>query len=73
MPRRLEDIIGRERNPTKYYPEEQYTQWALFRPKIVKIQSQLNLYLPAVSFYVARTVCSSHADLEQLLHTSKRV
>jgi hypothetical protein len=39
MPRRLEDIIRREGNPAKYYPEEQYTQWVVFRPKIVSIKS----------------------------------
>ncbi len=38
MPRRLEDVIRREGNPTKYLPEEQYTQWALFRAKIVSIK-----------------------------------
>jgi hypothetical protein len=34
MPRRLEDVISRQGNPIKYYPEEQYTQWAHFRAKI---------------------------------------
>ena len=38
MPRRLEDVICREENPTKYQPVDKYTQWALFRGKIISIQ-----------------------------------
>jgi hypothetical protein len=56
MPRRLEDIISRKGNPTKYKPEEQYTQWVFSRPKIVSIKSQFNINIHAGSFYVALTL-----------------
>jgi hypothetical protein len=34
-------VTNSQESPTKYQPEEQYSQWALFRAKIVSIKSNV--------------------------------
>jgi hypothetical protein len=60
LPRRPQDITRREGNPTKYYPEELYTQCALFRAKIIYINKAI--VYPRYSFSLI--LCGPHCIIK---------